>query len=312
MRVGLIINPRSGKRGGKGLRLRELLRPAADIQTAVIEDFASLPAILHEFAGREIETLAISSGDGTIQSILTELAERSPFAQLPRLLLLPHGTANMTAGDLGLGIRNLDAIASLLSSQSGLSSLAPRKRRTLRAVNPPGGGPRHGMFIGAGCIYAGTRFCQDKVYATGARGNLAILATIAAGLADEFLSSSRGADDSLARPHRIRLHADDRVVADGDQLFFLATTLDRLLLGTRPFWGGKSAPVRATLIPYPVPRVMRWLWPALYGAEDRQMPPGSISLSPHKHRSMEFHLVRDRWRILRCTPGSPLAHRNGS
>jgi hypothetical protein len=244
----------------------------------VIEDFASLPAVLQEFSAKGVETLAISSGDGTIQAIQTELAERSPFPVLPSLLLLPHGTANMTAADLGIGIRNLEAVASLLSGSSRLQGLERRRRPTLRAVNPGAGGPRHGMFIGAGSIYDGTRFCQDKVYA---RGNLAIIATLAAAIPDMLLRGRAASLAALARPHRFRLSADGHTVVDGDQLFFLATTLDRLVLGMRPFWGGKSAPVRATVIPYPVPGLMRWLWPAMYGPEDRQMPPGSVSLSAH-------------------------------
>jgi hypothetical protein len=281
MTAGLIINPRSGGRSGRGLRLQELLPRNSGMCVAVIEDFASLPAILREFSAKGVETLAISSGDGTIQAIQTELAERSPFPVLPSLLLLPHGTANMTATDLGLGIRNLEAVASLLSSSSPLQGLERRKRPTLRTLNLAPGGPRHGMFIGAGSIYDGTRFCQDKVYATGATANVAIIATLTAAIANVWLRGRAASQAALVRPHRFRLSADGRAVVDGDQLFFLATTLDRLVLGMRPFWGGKSAPVRATVIPYPVPGLMRWLWPAMYGPEDRQMPPGSVSLSAH-------------------------------
>ncbi|MDP9138502.1 MAG: hypothetical protein M3N38_10035 [Pseudomonadota bacterium] len=281
MTTGLIINPRSGKHGGRGLRLQELVQRSSGMRAAVLEDFAALPAMLQEFSASGVETLAISSGDGTVQAIQTELAERNTFASLPSLLLLPHGTANMTAADLGLGVRNLDDIASLLSSPARLRGLARRRRPTLRAVNPGSGGPRHGMFIGAGSIYDGARFCQEKVYATGTRGNLAIVATLTAAIANMLLRGRKTSATRLAGPHRIRLSADGRTVVDGDQLFFLATTLERLVLGMRPFWGGKSAPVRATVIPYPVPGLVGWLWPSMYGPEDRRMPPGSVSLSAH-------------------------------
>jgi hypothetical protein len=194
-------------------------------------------------------------------------------------MLLAHGTTNMTAADLGLGISDPETIASLLISPSRLQELARKQRPTLRIVNPGNGMPRHGMFLGAGSIYNGARLCQDRVYASGTRGNLAIVATLAAAIANVLLRGNGNAESRLAGPHRIRLCADGLAVADGEQLLFLATTLDRLVLGMRPFWGGKSAPLRATLIPYPVPRLIRWLWPAMYGPEDRVMPPGSISLS---------------------------------
>ena len=39
-------------------------------------------------------------------------------------------------------------------------------------------------------------------------------------------------------------------------LLLLATTLDKLILGTRPFWGGKPGPIaRLATIPYPVPSI---------------------------------------------------------
>ncbi len=39
----------------------------------------------------------------------------------------------------------------------------------------------------------------------------------------------------------------------GQHLLLLATTLDKLILGTRPFWGGKAGPIRVSTLPYPVP-----------------------------------------------------------
>jgi hypothetical protein len=281
MTIGLIINPRSGRRSGKGLRLHQLLSGKAGICVRVIEDFGSLPTILREFSAGGVRALVISSGDGTIQAIQTELAERNPFPVLPPLLLVPHGTSNMTAADLGLGISNPDAVAALLCSDSGLETLDRKQRPTLRAANLGAGGPRHGMFLGAGSIYDGTRFCQEKVYRTGTRGNLAIAFTLAAAVGNALLHTGNSSGAALARPYRFRIDAGRQPIVDGDHLLFLATTLDRLVLGIRPFWGGKSAPIRATLIPYPVPNLMRWLWPAMYGPEDRQMPPGSLSMSVH-------------------------------
>ena len=57
----------------------------------------------------------------------------------------------------------------------------------------------------------------------------------------------------------------------------LATTLEKLILGTRPFWGGKTGAIRSTVFPYPVPSIPRWLLPIMYGSEARKSPPGSSS-----------------------------------
>jgi diacylglycerol kinase family enzyme len=101
MKIGLIINPLSGKRSGKGERLRQLLGKSCAVEICVLEDFSDLAGILRHMAQKEIAILAISSGDGTIHAIQTELAEQQPFPRLPKLMLLPHGTANMSAADVG-------------------------------------------------------------------------------------------------------------------------------------------------------------------------------------------------------------------
>jgi diacylglycerol kinase (ATP) len=277
MTVGLIINPLSGRRSGKGERLRQMLAKTSSVEIAVLEDFAQLPAILNYLAHKEVDVLAISSGDGTIQAVQTELAEKRPFPRLPRLVLLPHGTANMSARLLGLG-RSLPEVARLLQDQQSLDALPTLTRPTLRAANPSDGIPRHGMFLGTGAIYAATVYCQDVVHRAGITGNAAILATLMRSL----LAGSCSPATSPHSPNVLRSY-ELRVVADGLEKFspsgllFLATTLDRLVLGSRPFWGGRTVPLRATAIPYPVANLARWVWPALYGSEQRSMPEGAVS-----------------------------------
>ena len=80
MRAGLIVNPRSGKSSGQGLALAERLRGQANVSIKILEQFEALPHLLRECAGEGVSDLFISSGDGTIQAIQTELAERRPFA----------------------------------------------------------------------------------------------------------------------------------------------------------------------------------------------------------------------------------------
>ena len=46
--------------------------------------------------------LAINGGDGTVAAILGALLESKPFVTPPLIALLPGGTANMSAGDVGL------------------------------------------------------------------------------------------------------------------------------------------------------------------------------------------------------------------
>jgi hypothetical protein len=241
----------------------------------ILDDFAGLESVIAEMAHAGVSDLFISSGDGTIQAIQTILAERKPFAVLPRLVLLPHGTTNMTAADLGFRRRNLDAQAAAMSASASDGTAA---RPTLRVANPADGKVRHGMFLGTGAIWTATKFCQDAIHRTGLKGDLATFATLASAVTRSLFSRPDPDDPNrIDRAYPIAAGSDGETLVPSSQLFMLATTLDKLILGTRPFWAGKTAPIRATIIPYPVPSVMRWLLPMMYGGEDRRAPPGAHS-----------------------------------
>lgn len=277
MRAGLIVNPASGKSSGKGLVLAEKLKSASAVPVHVLEHFGQLPQVLDEFAVAGVTELFMSSGDGTIQAVQTELAERRPFAQLPRLGLLPHGTTNMTAADLGFRYRSIDAQAQfLIHPQPRIL----RPRATLRAVNPRDARPRHGMFLGTGAVSKAALFCQQAFNARGVGGNWASFATLASAAARSLFTAADPADETrFDRPYSIAIDADGRNMASGDQLLMLSTTLDKLILGARPFWGGVHGPIRTSVIPYPVPGIIRWLLPIMYGGENRKVPAGAASFS---------------------------------
>ena len=222
-----------------------------------------------------VSDLFISSGDGTIQAIQTILAERRPFASLPRLALLPHGTTNMTAADLGFHHRSLAAQADFIRE---LKHTDLRARPTVRCVNPRDGSPRHGMFVGCGAVADATRFTQIAFNAKGVKGGYGVFATLTGSVIRSLFTKPDPTDTTrFDRPYPVRVEAEGHRYADGNQLLMLATTLEKLVLNTRPFWGGKTGPIRVTTFPYPVPSIPRWLLPMMYGGEDRKFPQGAVS-----------------------------------
>jgi diacylglycerol kinase (ATP) len=277
MKRGLIVNPQSGKASGKGLQLASLLKSEAHVIVRILDDFSRLGAYLDEMAEVQVTDLFVSSGDGTVQAIQTEIAERYAPRFCPRLALLPHGTTNMTAADLGFRNRNVKVQADFIANRE---PRLLRKRPTLRVANPKDGKVRHGMFLGTGAVWQATRFCQDAVHRTGLKGDFATFATLAAAIAKSVFSPANPDDPvRIDRPYEIGLSRDGEQAVTGRHLLLLATTLDKLILGTRPFWGGKTGPIRLSTIPYPVPSIARWLVPLMYGGEDRAVPEGARSFS---------------------------------
>ncbi|MBL8908710.1 MAG: hypothetical protein JNM20_18710, partial [Rhizobiales bacterium] len=255
MTSGLIVNPRSGRSNNKGVELARLLSAEPGVRVHVLEDFHQIDSALADCAAAGVTDLFISSGDGTIQEIQTQIAERNLFKTLPHLALLPHGTTNMTAADLGFRRKNLRRQAAFILDPAAREK---RTRPTLRVVNPRDGRPRHGMFLGTGAVWKATKFCQEVVHKAGLKGDFATFATLAAAIARSLFRKADSNDPNrIDRPYAMTIHGDDTVRASGSHLLFFATTLDRLILGTRPFWGGKKGPIRATLLPHPVPNIPR-------------------------------------------------------
>lgn len=274
-RAGLIVNPHAGKGSGMGLALAAALKGNRQISVHVLENFENLESVVCGMAQEEVTDLFISSGDGTIQEILTLIAERAPFATVPRICLLPHGTTNLSANDLGFANRAIAAQAAFISR------LEPREisqRHTIRCLNPGDGKLRHGMFVGTGAVALATRYCQEAFNAQGIRGQRAVANTLFTAVHKYLFSGPDPADETrFDRPHAIAVSSGGQDYASAPQLLQMSTTLHKLVLGARPFWGAGSGAIRTTVIPYPVPSVLRWMLPVMYGGENRKSPPNTVS-----------------------------------
>lgn len=222
---GVIINPKSGRGRGKGLALAEKLKgKSGSVDLAVLQDFTELYPSLERMAASGVTHLFISSGDGTVQAIQTWICETGKFANFPALCLLPHGTTNMTAADLGFQRKPIDEQARFISE---LNPREIRKRATLRVANPKGRGALHGMFFGTGAVAEATRYCQVAFNDKGVGGNWATFATLATVAAKSiFLAPNPNDPNRFDKPYDITLDVDGNNICKGPQLLMLATTLE--------------------------------------------------------------------------------------
>ncbi|MGF7161729.1 hypothetical protein FHS85_003370 [Rhodoligotrophos appendicifer] len=279
MSVGLIVNPKARRASAKGLALAHLVAGKRDVHVRVLDSFSELDAVLQDFSIGRVETIFVSSGDGTVQAIQTALGESSPFSALPRLALLPHGTTNMNAADVGLNGLSLERIAALMQAPDLLRRWPSiQKRHTLRVVNPRHRTPQHGMFFGTGALAHAALQTQRQLNNRGVGGHIAPAVTLIRSMSKLLFSKPAPNDISrIDRPHSLDVFGDGELKCSGDQLLLLATTLRKLVLGSTPFWGGRTAPIRTTVIPYPPPNILRHILPIMYGSEAAARPEGCIS-----------------------------------
>ena len=244
VRIGVLSNPLSGKnrRGMKPfLRVIGKNPHVLHCQVQTPDDVA---LALADFAGKEVEVVAINGGDGTIQAVLSAMFRNKPFPKLPLLVVFTSGTTSMIAGDVGMRGSPARALRRLL----GWASLGNRNAVTLTrhvlCVQPSvGQEPRYGMFFGAGGIDEGIRFCREKIESLGLRGELGPGLTLAWFL----LALIRGREDYVT-PVPVTIHLDGQPPEQRACLLLIVSTLERLFLGLRPYWGAERGPLKYTAV----------------------------------------------------------------
>ncbi len=237
--VGVLCNPLSGRVKRKpAIRALSAALPAVRYREG--SNAAEFQQILDEFADSNIQLLLVIAGDGTFHAVLSYLFANKIFTRLPLLCPIPAGTTNMTAHDLGIAgspLKVLHSLAAVLAD----SSMGRLTERPVLKILRGGGRPLYGMFFATGLIVAGVKFFRDKIQQTGLTGEgasgLVMLRYLVSLL---FHRTPHG--------HAASLRADHIALPGTHYLTVFASTLERLLIGTRPYWGDEALPIHATMV----------------------------------------------------------------
>lgn len=263
----LIHNDRS-TRNRKGIEALKEVAAADDAVTQLFfDERTDLDAIAAKVQTAAPSLLIVNGGDGTVQGMLTRLLGRFRPSVLPHLAVLPRGMANMTAGDCGLKSRSPAALKELLerAAHERIAEVTTH-RRVLKVEGVVGREEAvYGMFAGFAGIMDAIRLTTGKVHKAGLKGEWSHLVTLISLLFG--LAIGR-------KPHGALDGEPMRVTIDGKtrqrrELLWLATTLDHLVLRSRPFWNDADKPMRFTSIAYPPPRLIRHAAGVLYGRPSR-------------------------------------------
>ncbi len=286
LRVGVLNNPLSG--GNRtGLReVRKILAAHPQVPHREVQTPADVASALTDFARKELDIVAVNGGDGTIQAVLTALFHQKPFETLPLLAVLRSGTTSMTAGDVGLKGSQKVALRRLLSwARTRGGDGVVLRRKVLRVQWGLGQEPVYGMFLGAASIYQGIHFCNNRLNKLGFRGEWAPGLTIALFLLGVAV---RGGDYVVPVPVTIGL--DQNPPERRDCLLVLVSTLERLFLGLRPYWGKENLPLHYTAVGAQPQHLLRALPFLMRGRKSRYGTPENGYFS---HNVQEVKLTLD-------------------
>lgn len=284
-RLGIVSNPLSGRNKKSSVDLKNILeahptilqyeaRTGHEIQTAVIE-----------LAREQVDIIVINGGDGTVQGVLTTLFHQQPFETPPLLAILPSGTSNMNAGDVGLRGNRTAALQKLLLWAEGQGN-APTilTRQVLRVQRVPNEDPIYGMFFGAGAIYQGAQVGWKTKQSVGRLGEVGASLIIS-----RFFLSLLFGRQTRINPIPLTISRDAHPPIQGEFLTILVTTLERLFLGLRPYWGNETHPLHYTAVRNKPTYLKRTLPSLLFGRSHQYGTP-EHGYSSHNAQTLELHM----------------------
>ena len=188
----------------------------------------------------ETDHILIEGGDGTVRTVMTILLNSYTANQpLPTISILPSGTTNQIARNLGLkSISDLDKIIEKKIKRT----VTPLVEIFVKGESSDEKNPLYGFLFSTGALPHVSRFAQDKLNSNGVGGGTAVVGAV--------LRAVTGDKDTLMPPekHKMcgRLSNDIVFKHKGIALGTIMTTLPTLMLGLDPFWGQEDAPLRLT------------------------------------------------------------------
>ncbi|UVO50484.1 hypothetical protein M0208_08125 [Sphingomonas sp. SUN019] len=263
MKAGVICNPKSHQnRTGHiafGTPFRSFASPGVVVATPRTRD--ELTGVLLGFARDGIDLLVIDGGDGTVRDVLTR-AGTIWGDDWPRIAIVPSGKTNALALDLGVPADWTieQALAAAAANHSVERRPVEIERRDDAAV-------LRGFLFGTGAFVSATALAQ-RTHRVGAFHGVAV--SLALGWAVAQTIFGRASSQWRAGEH-IKLRAalaDGRgeVAVDDRRYLLLASTLNRLPVGLKPF-GTPRAGMKLLVVDAPPRRMIRAVPLLLSGSE---------------------------------------------
>jgi diacylglycerol kinase family enzyme len=238
----LLFNPLSGR-----IRKRKdaIRRAAGEISGTCREvtNAHEINASVDAFVDAGTDLLVIIGGDGTVQGVLGHLFATQPLAKWPLLTIVPGGTTNMIALDLGI-CGSPESVLQQLGACFQKDFPPALMERHVLCIEQSGAGKVYGMFFAVGLIARAVIFSQSRIKRLGITGEL-YAALITFGYVAGFLLGRR---QGAWAPVRMTVNEKTLPPHHGTFAFLFASTLDRLLFGMRPYWGEQPEPLHVTFV----------------------------------------------------------------
>jgi diacylglycerol kinase (ATP) len=239
----ILLNPGSGRVRKKIGQIKKIISSIPDIVTHEASSLSEINITIDHFINSQIKFLIIIGGDGTVQAVINRYLTLKNKTDLPHILIIPGGTTNMTAKDIGLHGSPVKIVKRLKSLMLGKHETTTKIRPAL-IISQNNKPDLHGMFFGAGLISNGSQYFQNHIRKSDITGELASFIVVLNFIFKMLL----GQTSEYLKSVEVQLKKDEEDSQKMTSLLLFATTLDRLLFGLKPYWGQEKKPVHFTNI----------------------------------------------------------------
>ncbi|PWE34025.1 hypothetical protein DDZ14_02360 [Maritimibacter sp. 55A14] len=251
-RLGLVLNPRGHMVARKGSVLETAAQALPGVPFLRIEDFSELSTGLAQMARAGVDRLAVEGGDGTVLAVLSHCMDPATgFARMPALSILPGGSTNLAWEACGMMRRDRAGTIERLRELDTAADPGPNVRqRALHVACAHLPRAEVGFLLSTGTLARAMRYTQRNFHGEGRRGAV----DVARAVAHFVLTPHRYRDGDglpLLRASDLDAVLDGRALT-GSHALSLMSTLPRLSLGLRPFWGAGDAPIALTHAAWPI------------------------------------------------------------
>ena len=241
--IGIVFNAFSGNNRKHAEELRARLSAMPDARFREVTELHQATAVLDELTGDDTGLLVIAGGDGMVQEVIGFLMEHRPRETWPVLSIIPGGTTNMTAADMGYRGGPVPALTRLENLLRNRGRVRLVERPSLR-IEERGKPANYGMFFGAGLIARGVKYSRSRIKQIGVTGPI-FSAIIALRCLAGFVFGGGKGD---WQPARMTLTSSNAETIDGTFMFAFASTLNTLIFDSCPYWGDEQAPIHVTMV----------------------------------------------------------------
>jgi diacylglycerol kinase family enzyme len=273
MKIGVLGNPQSRRNRKLLPAIEALLGRHEDVLYIRLQHFGELEAALRRFAAAGVGLLIISGGDGTISATLTQIFAHDVFAEPPRLAILPGGTSNTIAGDVGLRGSPLDALERCLRTVTQEPETCEQVERSAIRLDYDREKPAVcGMFFGTAAVCDAIVLRRRLFPQKWLPDPIAAAMTLAVVLGTAALGRP-----GVLSGQSIAVNLDGVAAGPRQYTIVIATTLERILLGGDPFWGTGPGVIKFTSIGSPPRGLVRHAYRLLYGRDRERLPPATYA-----------------------------------